>query len=458
MSATLRSCPLRYAGIALCLLVSGCATYEPAPVDPRVVLEALERASPRSVTSAGAAVELADGMSPLEAAAIAVHLQPQLRALRAEVGVTAAELVQAGLLPDPSIGWEAGNVIADFITDRKSTSNSYLAGGYLSWDVPRPGEIDAREGVARARVDEARAVLFAAEWRLVREVRLAWLRLAAARAALELNRAQADVARRTRALVDAARNIGEATSVQAALADVALARVEAARSGLTLEEVEGMHALLGLMGLPPSTPLVLQDAAAALDPAPPPTQSPERLTAAALARRPDLRELEARYQQAEETLRYEVARQWPEISIGTGIGIRLPIFSRFNAPAIETARRARDAARERLVSVVHELRRSVHLAHATWSQADARAATLKERLLPALEEAVRLTRAAQAAGEVSPLEILTAQAQLLEVEREVLDARVRRASALVDLEAAAGVLLPTPGGHPDDAAPPEADK
>ena len=442
----------RHAAACACVLVAGCASYAPAPVDPLQVLRDLERASPSSVAPVGTSIVIADGFSALEAAAVAVYLQPELRALRAEVGVTRAELVEAGLLPDPTIGWEAGNVVADFITDRKSTANSYLAGGYLSWDVPRPGEIDSREGVARARIDETRAALFAAEWRLVRDVQQAWLRLAAARAALDLNLTQAQVAQRTRDLVDAARNMGEATGVQVTLADVALARIETARAGMVLEEVESRQALLGLMGLPPTTPLTLQDAAAALDrPPPPPNERPEALAEAALGQRPDLRELEARYQQAEERLRYEVARQWPQLSIGSGIGVQVPIFSRFNAPAIETARRARDASRERLVTAVHEVRRSVHLAHATWVQADARVAALRERLLPRLEEALRLTRAAQAAGEVTPLEILTAQAQLLEVEREVLEARARRASARVELDAAAGVLSPVPGGHPEDA-------
>ena len=36
--------------------------------------------------------------------------------VRAEVGVARAQLVEAGLLPDPTIRWECGNVVARLLT------------------------------------------------------------------------------------------------------------------------------------------------------------------------------------------------------------------------------------------------------------------------------------------------------------------------------------------------------
>lgn len=449
--------------LALLPLLCSCVGYEPAPVDPSGLLGELERlqladqapaASVATIGSARVTFDPADGVSPVEAAAISVHLNPALRALRAEVGVARAELVQAGLLPDPVIGWEAMNNVADFITDRKSSANSYIAGLNLSWDVPRPGEIDAKEGVARARIAEVRAALIRGEWALVRDVYLGFARLAAAQAALALNAEQDVVTTSSLDFFQRARAAGAATAIEERLAAVLRDQVRSDRMRLELEEAQARQGLLALMGLPPQQPLLLQDPLGLLDPPLPGAMDPVQLARDAIDRRPDLRQLMAQYQQAEHQLRLEVRRQFPQISIGSGIAIQLPIFSEFNGPAIDTARLARSAAAERVRAVVHEVRRDVHLSYASLVRAEAQVAFNQNQLGPTLEELLRLTRAAVAAGEVTPLEILTAQNQRITIQLDILGARLRRAELWIELLSASGQLLPT---HPRDDQDEEED-
>ncbi len=432
------------------ILLGGCSSAPSDVLDSAATLRALEGiqvgpapASLARVSTITVTFDPNDGLDVTEAAALALHLHPRLRAVRAEIGVARAELVEAGLLPDPTLGWESGNVFADFITDRKSTANSYIAGLTLSWDVPRPGEIAAREAAAAGRIEEARALLLQAEWELVRDVRLACVRLAAAEAGLALNADQTQIAERTVSFFGDARRLGAATAIQDRLASVAAARIFADQARLDLEATDARQTLLALLGLPPRTPLVLQGGAALLDPAPQEGDA-EALVIEALGHRPDLVALAAQHAQAEARLRLEEAGRWPQLSIGSGIGIELPFFSRFNAPAVETARRARAVARMRFEAAVHDVRRDVHAAHARLRLSSALVRRLVETLVPAVDESLRLTRLAVEAGEFTAFEVLTAQTQALDAQTELLGARARQAEARVALDAASGRLTPTP--------------
>lgn len=442
--------------IFLVLALGGCATYEPEPLAPLALLDELEqvrvdaRRDGIALVGTERGFDPTNGLTDLEAASLALHLNPALRALRAEIGVARAQLVEAGLLPDPVIGWDAMNVVADFVTERKSSANSYVAGASVTWQVPRPDEIDALEAVAHGRLSEVRATLVRVEWELVRDVRLAFVRLAAAEAGLELVAGQVEIANSTVEYFERARAAGAATALQARLALVARDRVLADRLRLALEEIEARNALLQLLGLPPTTQLVLEDPALVLDApfvAPQPAQELVRL---AVERRPDLRELAAAHEQAEGQLRLQVARQWPQVWIGTGISISLPFFSRFNAPAVDAARHGRDVARDRFVTGLHAARREVHQAVAEVSRSAEQVALFRQHLMPGLEDTLRLTRVALEAGEVTPIEILAAQAQVIGVQLEYLTARERLARARVTLDTASGWLLPPATRETDD--------
>ena len=456
-SSSHRHTPLahRLAAVVTSLSLAACASAPSDELDPLEALFELDATAATQVPPATVArvstdartFDPQDGLDAREASALALHLQPRLRAARSEIGVARAQLVEAGLLPDPTIGWEAGNVIADFITDRKSTANSYIAGFVISWDVPRPGEIGSLEQEASARIDEARASLLATEWELVRDVHLACVRLAAAEAALRLNADQAAVADRTLTYFAEARRLGEATALQARLAATARARLVADKARLEIEVTEARQALLGLLGLPPTAPFTLQDGDLLLAPRPPPDPVTDQVQEA-LRRRPDLLVLGTQHAQAEARLRLEEARRFPQLSIGSGIGISIPIFSRFNGPAVETALRAREAARRRFEAAVFEARQEVHAAAARVSLTDAYVRRFEEQVLPAVEDTLRLTRAAVEAGEFTAFDVLTAQTQSLEAQTELLSARARRAEARVALDAATGRLAPTPEAAP----------
>ncbi|MGE0709907.1 MAG: TolC family protein [Planctomycetota bacterium] len=458
MTRSRRPRPRRWALTAL-LLCAGCVSYEPAPRalgDVLTELEAIRLPHQETIVPIGSSswtrFDAQDGLTVVEAAAAAVRLNPALAAARAEVDLRDAQLVEAGLLPDITLGWESGNNVADFITDRRSSANSYLAGFFLEWPVPRPGEIDAREGVARAERAQARARVLAAEWALVREVHEAYVALLAARVRTQQTERLVSIAGKSFDYLGRARGLGAATALDENLARVTAAAARADALAAEREEQLARQRLNGLLGVAPDAAWAPQTALSELEGGSAlAAREAEALARRALERRPDLREAQARYDEAEELLRLEVARQWPQVSIGTGISLTLACFSRFNRPAIRSAARARDLAGRRLALAVQGVRVEVHAALADYRQSERALRLFREEVEPALAESLRLTERAFEAREVTPLQILAAQQQVIEARARALDAQRRRALARVRLEAATGDLLPRlRTRYPDD--------
>ncbi len=308
--------------------------------------------------------------------------------------------------------------------------------------MPRPDEIDAREGIARAEIGAARARVAAAEWTLVRDVQLAYVRLLAAEARVEQVAGLTRIAARTLDYFRRARALGAATALDENLAAVTASTLGADAIQARADARRARQALNALLGLPPDEPYALQSSLAAATRADDAPSAPEALVAHALERRPDVRELMAAYQRAEQALRLEVAEQWPQLTIGTGIGITLPFLSRFNQPAIRTAERAREAAGRRVHAAVQQVRAEVHAALLETRAAEQLHRLFEEEVAPGLERSVSLTERAFAAREVTPLQILTTQQQVIEVRGRALAAQERLAAARVRLAAATGRLLP----------------
>ena len=206
---------------ALVALTTGCATYRPVPIEPLEVLKDLESIEwSKNATSTDAPQESSDGplVGPRELASFAVSTNPQLAAARAEVGVRRALLVEAGLLPDPEVGWDAMNNVASLIVDGSSSSVDTISGFGLMFPLLRPGEQDARVGVADWQAEEARRRVAAAEWSLTRRIHVGYEEVQAAEILLSQTQALAELAGSTNDYFKRARDAGAATAIQANLA------------------------------------------------------------------------------------------------------------------------------------------------------------------------------------------------------------------------------------------------
>ncbi len=420
----------------LVLAASACATWEPAPLDPPDILQELAVVTPESAADrlSGEVFDPRDGLDRREAAALAVTLNPRLQALRAEVGVASARLVEAGLLPNPEVGWDA----VDWLVG--GTRDDFLTGLGLMQPLPRPGELSARQGVARARLEEVRWEILAGEWALRRDVDRAILDVVAARERRALNQRLAAVATSTHDFFARGLEVGAATALQENLAQLELASIEREQARLGVALDQAWERLNALLGLPPGSRFELQAELAAFS-APEPLPKAAGLAEVALERRPEVHDALAWYRLAEQALRLEVARQWPTLAVGTGLSLVLPVFTRWNRPAIRTAEEVRERTARELRATVHRLRSEVHAAWQALRLAADQVHIFRDSLEPRIERNVRLTEEALRLGEATLAEILVAQRQVLDTRREYLDARVQLARAAIDLEWAIGPPL-----------------
>lgn len=430
--------------------LSGCATYEPDPIDPTEVLDRLEAIEWVPATDETSFDEVPSAAGPRELAAFAVSRHPELTAARAEVGLRQALLIEAGLLPDPEIGWDGMDVLAAQMVDGTFTSAEVISGFGLMFPLLRPGEREARVGAAAWSVEEARRRIATAEWSLTRDVHVAFEEAQAAIALQNQTRALTELARSTADYFERARVAGAATAIQANLARGELQAIRLDGVRAEARERQARQSLNALLGLPPAAEVPLGGGD---DPSENTAlrAGTHELTSHAVEARPDLSALLAAYQAAEEEVRLAVSKQYPRVSIGTGISVTPPLFSGFGRPEIATAVARRDERKLEFTAAVHAARREIAAAHTLWELARREVAIVEDELLPNAERSLLLSREAVEAGEATLLETLALQNALVDARTRRVEARAERAKRAWVLLAASGWLVgPERTNHTND--------
>src|SRR5713101_881238 len=101
------------------------------------------------------AIDLRRGIGPDEAAAIALYSNPALRAIRDRRGLAAAQLVQAGILPNPVVSYSRDYVTGGN-TAGTTTGYNFSAGWELSSLIPfLPKQTAARRNFRSVDLDVA---------------------------------------------------------------------------------------------------------------------------------------------------------------------------------------------------------------------------------------------------------------------------------------------------------------
>lgn len=342
--------------IKICLgaaLLAGCATYharplpsgpdlQPTPADLKVDIATLRLEPLRSIL-----IDPQAGFSPLDLAVLAALNNPDLRARRAALGVSAAQVFAAGLLPDPQIGAGVDRPIAgpDTHTAMNISPSFDIAGLLARASAERAAKFSARQAdldVLWAEWTAAQQARLLAETALADEARAGFLQqilsVAADRArqsALALSRG--DVPAQT-AAADLAAKVDIETQLATTQHDAAKARRD-------LNALVGLDASVTLPlvesgDLDGYTPAQVQGALASLP-----------------GRRPDLLALRAGYAAQDVNLRKAILSQFPLASIafayardptptttlGLSAVLALPIFNGHRGDV-----RVQEATREQL--------------------------------------------------------------------------------------------------------------
>ena len=168
----------------LLLLLSSCALYRPVPLftvstQQRLrtpVAKALQIAATQLHHPLLAPVSLnfKSGLGPDQVAVLAVILSPKLRADRDRRGVAAAQLVQAGILPNPQIGYTY-----DFVTGGNTAATVSAYGFSGSWDTSALISHGAKVAAARANEQAINLDIAWTEWQTAMAAKMALYRVVA---------------------------------------------------------------------------------------------------------------------------------------------------------------------------------------------------------------------------------------------------------------------------------------
>lgn len=382
---------------------TGCASYQPKPVDSTAVDAALTSPKLEAVRIvaerfkhpllAPMVIDGRGGFSPDEIALMVVIVSPQLRAVRDQRGVAEAQIVQAGILPNPQLG---------YALDRPTAHNEPgLVSGRnlgLSWEIT--SLLGRRDRVAAARSGAAAFDLSLAwqEWQAAQDARLRAFRILSLRARLPLFRAiETDLA----STLDSQRKamaLGQETIGDVTAASEAWIAAQAARLAAEQDYLSELAALNLSLGQPADTEVALKPAAAF--PELPPETSAGTLLQGLENRRLDLKALALGYESQEADLRAAVKAQFPKIGLSFakvndtsdvrthtyGVTVDLPLFDH-NQGNIAIARATRQQLFDEYVARVAEARSEVVLILQKIAAVRAQLAT-DDSALPALDQQV----------------------------------------------------------------------
>jgi outer membrane protein TolC len=343
------------ASLALVLTLAGCARYQALPLSTQMPL----RSAVAALDQAGS-----DTTAPLTVADIvrlAVVNNPDLKAARAQQGVAEAQLLQAGLLPNPSFNGSYTPVLSG-----PGVTPAWTAG--FTEDIRSLITLSNRRKAASAAAQQVSATFLWQEWQLVGKARLAVVQIAGdERLAALLREARTLLAQRYRRTSQAVRT-GDADLTALSPDLAALGDMEKQIDDLDRQRQTHRHELNALLGLRPEVTVRLAPAVdlPGVDPA-----GIQSALASLADRRPDLIALRLGYTAQDAKLRSAILSQFPTLNIGlTGgsdttnvrtigpqITLELPIFDRNQGNiAIERATRQQlhDEFRSRLAAAQSE--------------------------------------------------------------------------------------------------------
>ncbi|MCA9629368.1 MAG: TolC family protein, partial [Myxococcales bacterium] len=322
----------------------GCAGYSRQPLLLEEYRHALGQRTPErsGIVDAvnDADYQPGNGLSLAEAELLALYLNPDLRAARAAAGVPEAAAQFAGLWDDPEVGFDALRIL-------DSVDEPWIYGASLSFTIPISGRLSIARDAAAAEARVALIEAWSAEQTALLSLRTAWIDWKEASELLAVSRDLHERVTELVAITNQREALGELITAEAVafrLAEARLAmdvdRLSASRQQARIE----LHSLLGLLPEADVT-FVATDSAITPQPSGDLGSSPQVLIAG------------ARYEGAEQRLRLEVRKQYPDLTIGplfeneegldrVGLGFSLPIpLLNRNRQGIAEAKAARDHAR-----------------------------------------------------------------------------------------------------------------
>ena len=359
------------------IAASGCAAYHAMPLTPDAVQTKLKPPDTAELRILAAKIkhpflhpvklDPEKGLSPDGAAVIAVLLNPSLRSVRDQRALSRAQVLKAGLLPDPEFTFSF-----DAPTGGNTAGRVNAYGLGMNWEMSSFISRSAKINAAKKQKAAVDLDIAWKEWQVAQAAKNAVYQLASLKEQLSL--AEKD----SRYTVENLKHVQEAVAAGTMTSSALLAAQSASRRAnqklLDLKKQADRQLLLlhRLMGLPPDSTIRLSKDIHLPSRAELPAA--KALIEGLAQRRLDLLALRRGYDSQEAAVRSAIMDQFPRISLGptigrdtdnvrtTGFGLNivLPIFNR-NQGKIAEQRATRQKLFDEYVNRIFEARSDIEL-------------------------------------------------------------------------------------------------
>lgn len=429
----------------MALGLAGCVHYQPRPIEPAAVGAAFEA---RSLHDPGLEAylhhHLPAGASDaptwdLQALTwVALYYQPELAIARAKWRVAEAAVVSAGARPNPTL-----DLTQQYNVDAPTGTSPWTVGPTVSLPIETAGKRGARIRQAQSLAEAARLNVAQTAWQVRQRVRTSLLDVYPTVPLLEQEVArQAELVR----LIERRLAAGEAAQPELTQARITLDQLRLSLQDTRKQEAEGRAQLASALGLPLQALDGVALSMTSFEHLPPLSALPSKaLQRRALLQRPDVRAALAEYEASQAALQGEVAKQYPDITLGPGflwdagqakwsfgLSLALPLFNRNQGPIAEAQARRQQAAAN-VLAVQARAIGAVEQALAGYRQMLSKVATA-DALRASQQRAVRAAQASYRAGETDRLGLVGAQVEAAAAEVAWRATQVQAQQALGALE------------------------
>jgi outer membrane protein, heavy metal efflux system len=443
--------------VAITALLTGCASYESAAIDPAQHADAIQARSlddpqlQKFIAAATGWNEEHDRSTRVAAlppwdltrlTLAALYYHPNLDIARAKLAEARAGVITARQSPNPSLSFEELSYNASV-----ATPSPWTIAPIINFLIETFGKREYRTAAAQALVEAARDDLATASWQVREGVRTALLSLWAAQGRLTLLRQRLDLQDQLATLLEHRFAVGEASALDVARERTSRNQISLAVRDAERQAIDARAQLAAAIGIPLPA---LDGVSVSFDAFEKPERPVADITTATMRRdafvnRPDVQGLLAEYASAESALQLQIANQYPNITLTAGYiydagrnkyqlypGADLPIFNQNQGPIAQAATR-REAVAARFTALQTQIIDAVDGAAANYRAATRAFTTADVLLAGEVDREHRMLRSFQA-GAVDRPTLVTARLERVIVEQSRFDAMVQQRQTLGAVE------------------------
>lgn len=391
-----------------------------------------------SVPTTGAPISLRDALTR------ALEANPNLRGQRFAISAAAARIDQAALRPPLEVGVDAENIVG---TNRLSTFDdaeiSLRLGTVLELGDKRARRVEAASSERDLLLNQNDAERLD----ILAEVARRFIRVATLQEERLLAQRRADLATRTLESVQQRVTAARSPLLESRNASIAQnrAQIELSQAEAAVRQAWGQ--LAAMWGIDPSATGQVSADLFAL-----PATSDFSVLATLLEKNPDLIRFASERRIQDARLRLAQAQRAPDLTMSAGVrrlqgersnalllSASIPLGAASRAtPYISEAQSLRDGLQYREQATRAELLATLYNASEQLAQRRSEISTLATLAIPQAAEAQKLAEDGYQVGRFSLLELITAQQQLTDLQRQAIDAAAAFHESLLEIERLTG--------------------